>query len=105
MHNELTMAKHKLNGEELLEHAKLATRIRRTISQKVRDSNEERKSSEVESEQEYIDISLTESFNQSMNIPEDFTVKNNPSHPRTKRLTLNSINASTRTKIVKMAVS
>ena len=93
---ELTIARHTLSREQLLEYGRVATRIRHEISHKHDVPEEESKGEQVEQ------VALPEQGAQLHTLftnkvtQDDFQEKSNPVHWKLKRRTLRQLSAATR---------
>lgn len=102
---ELTIARHTLSREQLLEYGRVATRIRHEISHKHDAPEEESKGEQTEQ------VASPEQGAQLLTLftkkvaQDDFEERSNPVHWNLKRRTLRQLSAATRIEILKLAVS
>ena len=90
--DQLTIARHRLNEEQLFDYAKMASSIRKEISQKVSELSEQDR------------VHIPKEDNQIL--PESFSrLDFNPSHPTRKRRSLRQLNSKERLHIAKLAAS
>ena len=90
--DQLIIARHRLNEEQLFDYAKMASKIRKEISEKASQLSEQDRVHIPKDDKQF----LPESFSRL-----DF----NPSHPKRKRRVLKQLSSKERLHIVKLAAS
>ena len=90
--DELTIARHSLKEDQLFEFGKMASRIRKEISEKVSQLSEQDRVHVLKDDKQFL--------------PENFSgLDFNPSHPKRKRRSLRQLSSKERLHIAKLAAS
>ena len=85
MQNELTIERHTLTEVQLLEYAKVSTKVRRTISARVASLGEESKDQAAEANADLVDAAVVGDSMPVRAEPEDFYEDANPVHKGLKK--------------------
>ena len=101
----LTIARYRLGREELLDYAKMASRIRYTISRSVASLADEHRDPGAEHDLNQL-LNSRASAEESAEVGQSMMMLGwNPSHPARKRLSMHQLSSAKRLEIVKRAAS